>query len=116
MRMEVSEQMFGHRKGEFGIGSSKAQHMIQHIRDITPDNDPDNWRDNQEKWAEAAQMAVCEELSCPVCSNNCKMFTGHHWDVNRIMHDKAPVYDESKGIHRLLMTTPQVIEAFRIQE
>lgn len=113
--MELME-IGGHRKGEFGIGASKAQHFIQHLRDATPETYPETWRDEQEKWAEAAQLAVCEELSCNVCNNTCKVFTEHHWDTNRILHGDEPKYESSYGMHKIMCTNPDILKGFRMEE
>lgn len=95
-------EIAGHREGEYAIGSSKTQHFIQHIRDHTPDNDPNNWRDEQEKWAEAAQLSICEELTCPVCKENCRLLTQQHWDNNRQLQGHTPKYPESEKISLML--------------
>jgi hypothetical protein len=78
-----------HEEGATGLGFSKAQHFIEHIRGV--DTSKDGWRDEQEQWAEKAQMAVCEELKCPVCMDTCKTLTTQHWDINRVAHNKEPV-------------------------
>lgn len=92
--MEIEQ----HREGEYGFGVSKAQHFIQHLRDAA--SEPD-WRDQQERWAEAAQMAVCEELKCPVCRDNCSTLTKYHWDINRVYQDK-PVDEEFARKHEAI--------------
>lgn len=94
------DPMQGHREGEYGIGASKAQHFIQHIRDT--DLSKPGWRDEQEKWAEAAQLAVCEELTCPACQSNCKLLTGYHWDTNRLLQGKDPVNKDYLAVHKMV--------------
>jgi len=92
--------VYEHEEGSYGIGASKAQHFIEHLRSV--DKSKDGWRDEQEKWAEQAQMGVCEELSCPVCMTTCKTLTQHHWDTNRILHGNAPVNEQYVGLSNAL--------------
>lgn len=81
-----------HRDNEYGFGASKAQHFIEHIREAS--GKPD-WQDNQEKFAEEAQLAVCDELNCPVCANNCRLMTQMHWDMNRMLEGHDVKYPNS---------------------
>lgn len=91
-----------HEEGTYGLGASKAQHFIQHIRDV--DLDGQDWREKQEAFAEQAQMAVCEELACPVCADTCKVMTQQHWDTNRILHSDPPDDPKYNEIHKAIDT------------
>jgi hypothetical protein len=95
--MGVYEQ---HEEGTVGFGQSKAQHFIEHIRSV--DTSHDGWRDKQEAMAEAAQMAVCDELSCSVCADTCRTLTQYHWDINRIAHKQIPVNPTFNKLHGVI--------------
>lgn len=91
-----------HDDKTFGLGASKAQHFIEHIRQV--DMDEPDWREQQEAFAEHAQMAVCEELVCPVCKDTCKTMTTKHWDENRIMHGDPPKNQDYAKLHKAIDT------------
>lgn len=95
-----------HGSNDYGIGSSKAQHFIEHIRAVDK-NDPE-WRDKQERHAENAQLAICEELDCPVCANNCVTITEWAWDTDRLL-SKGDPKDPKKytAIHKVIHTALQ---------